>query len=848
MKKHESGLGSRDVASAVATAIRGKLGTTGASISMFAMLCGAPCVVSAQQAQTAPQSAAGGNDQLQEVVVTATRRSENIQSVPISVTAFTKTQMDVQGVKDIDDIARLSPSIDFSRGNGGFGSTLGNSISIRGMGATAGPATTGIYIDDTPVQVGATIASGSFTDNAYPQIFDLQRVEVLNGPQGTLFGSGSEGGAVRFITTPPNMTTPSVYVRSEVSDTQDGAPSYEAGVAGGAPLIADTLGFRASVWTRYDGGYVDRVDWYTGNVVNPNNNYQNSASARLAFGWRPIDGLTITPSIYYQRLKANGTNEFWLRGDGVTGSMFPGLPPLPVFQQPYGDAANGDYVDLNALNQWGDQRMTLPALKIDWVLPHDMEAFSNTAYYERQENGITNFASLEAGDWAGQLFPQNPDWTTPGFDSQGDRYFTQELRLQSTDANARLQWLVGAFYSRDVTTDSRNVYDPYLPELLSEGPYGCGAPATCMEEFFGATGLADGIYSFENTTNLTEKQKAVFAQASMRVVGGLSATVGLRYAKFDTDWINSIGGPVEGANYPGPGGVPQTGTASASVATPKYMLSYKTDHTLTYASATKGFRNGGVNAAIDNVSCEPDLAKLGLTKAPESYNPDSVWSYELGSKLTMLDQHLIVDAAVYQYDWSNMINNEELVSCTLSFTTNIGKAQGRGFELAVEYRPIDPLVLSMNAGYHYLKATQTLYATSGAIETQNGDTLSGGATVNAAAQYDFVVADRPAYFHVDYTYQGPQPLPSEETNPNDASYVNQPDLIFQNVGFSVTDARLGMDFGGWDVSLFCNNLLNAQPFLDKTRATVTVFSVPTSVVETSTIRPRTTGITAIYRF
>src|SRR5262245_60575649 len=200
--------------------------------------------------------------------------------------------MDVQGMKGVDDIARLAPGIHFTRG-GGFGSDLRSDISIRGVRSTAGAATTGVYIDDTPIQVGSVLASGNFADNAYPRLFDIQRVEVLRGPQGTLFGSGSEGGTVRFITPAPSLTKASAYVRSEVATTQYGAPSYEFGAAGGAPIIEDKLGFRASAWTRHDGGYVDWVDYYTGQTKQKNNNWTDSTSARVAFAWAPMESLTI---------------------------------------------------------------------------------------------------------------------------------------------------------------------------------------------------------------------------------------------------------------------------------------------------------------------------------------------------------------------------------------------------------------------------------------------------------------------------------------------------------------------------------------------------------------------------
>src|SRR6185437_14025044 len=354
------------------------------------------------RAQTAPDQAAQSAPlALEEIVVTATRREENIQSVPVTITAFTKEQMDVQGVRAVDDIARLTPGVQFNRQ--GFGSELANSISIRGVQSLVGPATTGIYVDDTPIQVNSTIASGNFADNAYPQLFDVERVEVLKGPQGTLFGSGSEGGTVRFITPAPNLSNSSMYVRSEYAFTENCAPSYEGGVAGGMPIIQDVLGFRASVWNRHDGGYVDTVSYYTGQTTERNANYKDTTSARFALGWKPLDNLTITPSVFFQHVHANGSPTFFLHSDGVT-SPNPFGPPgstLPTFVSNYGDAAHGQYVNLKPSAQFGDQHLTLPALKIDYALPN-AEIISNTSYYDRSQSNQIDFSNLEVGNWAGR--------------------------------------------------------------------------------------------------------------------------------------------------------------------------------------------------------------------------------------------------------------------------------------------------------------------------------------------------------------------------------------------------------------------------------------------------------------
>jgi iron complex outermembrane receptor protein len=175
----------------------------------------------------------------------------------LNITAYTAEQMDDQGVRQMDDLARLTPDLQFTHTSGAAGNNSSN-IAIRGVFSDVGAATTGIYIDDTPIQMRNV---GYWNANAFPQIFDLERVEVLRGPQGTLFGAGAEGGAVRFITPEPGLKKYSGYARTELAGTVSGDPSYEAGGAVGGPIVEDKLGFRVSAWGRTDGGYIDRVPW-----------------------------------------------------------------------------------------------------------------------------------------------------------------------------------------------------------------------------------------------------------------------------------------------------------------------------------------------------------------------------------------------------------------------------------------------------------------------------------------------------------------------------------------------------------------------------------------------------------
>jgi outer membrane receptor protein involved in Fe transport len=251
----------------------------------------APVATSQAPAQLAPPAE---SSTIGEVVVTATRQTSTVNKVALSITAVTQKALDQQGVKTVQDFARATPSVTFTRS----GSEGNPNISIRGISSSLGAPTTGVYLDDTPVQKRGTNGAVTGNGSPTPQIFDLDRIEVLRGPQGTLFGSGSEGGTIRFITPQPSLTKYSVYGRTEASATQDGSPSYEFGIAAGGPIVADKLGFRASVWDRHIGGYLDHVNIYDGTTMAKDTNSGHQFVARVALAWQPTPNLKFTPSIY----------------------------------------------------------------------------------------------------------------------------------------------------------------------------------------------------------------------------------------------------------------------------------------------------------------------------------------------------------------------------------------------------------------------------------------------------------------------------------------------------------------------------------------------------------------------
>src|SRR5512135_103611 len=238
---------------------------------------------------------------IEMVTVTATRRAELLNKVPQSISAFTAAKIDQLDAKSMADLVRFTPGVTFD--------AVTKNVSIRGVNSTAGDATTGVYIDDTPIQLREL---GFGSDNTLPAIFDLERVEVLRGPQGTLFGAGSEGGTVRYITPQPSLTDFSVYGKTEVSTTENGDPNFEGGFAVGGPIVDDSLGFRISAWGRRDGGWIDKVDYMTGATLQSDSNYVNTYVVRGALLWQPMESLSITPSIYYQNRMQNNVDQYWV--------------------------------------------------------------------------------------------------------------------------------------------------------------------------------------------------------------------------------------------------------------------------------------------------------------------------------------------------------------------------------------------------------------------------------------------------------------------------------------------------------------------------------------------------------
>ncbi|MCC7464305.1 MAG: TonB-dependent receptor [Gammaproteobacteria bacterium] len=835
--------------------------------------------------------------QLEEVIVTASRREQKLEEVPISVAAYTQEKMDVQGIRDIGDIAAYTPSLAYSATDGLR--TLNNRISIRGVSSTVGGATTGIYFDDTPIAIRTLRTNGDPSATPFPQLFDVERVEVLRGPQGTLFGSGSEGGTVRFITPEPSLSGGSVYGRVGASTTKYGAASWEAGVAGGAPLIEDRLGFRLSISTSRTGGYIDHGDYYTGQIDDDNYNWQKSFTLRAALKWLVTDQLTISPSYFHQQINVNGGSGFYLPDN--TAGVNTADPAYIAYYQRYGGqfsnfghfgdgAGHGDYVSAEGSIGSSKQYMDLYAVNFKYSLPK-VDFIYNPSIYKNRQDNVSDFTFLSFNIfpfWTAVVdfnvvppvlyfpspvyFPSNPAARSPEYDNQDNTATTHEFRVQSADPDARIHWVAGLFYfdqklyshsAIDNSTWGLILPDAISPAQMNDPAYGPISWGCDMNNM--AACHPPWLFFYQNRygvwldTWARNKEKAIFGQADIDITKHLTATIGLRYSKMEFQSILFSAGALDGP------GTTEDNTSKMNLTTPKFGLQWTFEEgKMVYATAAKGGRNGGVNQTISDPACLDRLRDVwGMPNgAPKYYEGDTVWSYELGGKFRAFQDRFSVDAAVYQIDWDDIIRSVEIGGdqCIFSYTTNLGKAQSRGAELSIQYLPIDSLSLTAAFGYAKVQSASTIYVPDpnepdgiartpdGKLRyiTRDGAILPGSnTTLTLGAQYSFTAFTRPSYARADFRYVG-TPTKGDSWDPNSSQYEGQYEL-FETPKLKTVNVRLGTQLSDWDVSVFVNNLANTQPISRFRMGNITNYSGAWMTGGVMT-RPREMGVTAVYRY
>ncbi len=768
-----------------------------------------PSMVAAQEAAPAAQEAVprapsesegtAADGMVGEIVVTARRRAEALSDVPISITAFSQERLDSVGARDVDDITRLTPGVQFERD--AFGAGNRSNISIRGINSTVGANTVGVYLDDTPIQVRNIYFSST---NAYPRLFDLDRVEVLRGPQGTLFGAGSQGGTVRFISPQPDLDEVRIYGRGELAFTRHGEASYEGGVAVGIPLVTDKIAIRASGWHRRDGGWIDRVDVYDPDrVLEKNANHSEATVGRIAMTFAPTENLTVTPSILYQEERSNGGSSYWLS---------------------LSDPQDGLYRNASNLGSTGKDRFGIAALALGWELG-GADLVTNTSYFKRNSDFFPDYTGTVSSTIVGTALPPVPGYTAQGYWFDDQKNFTQEVRLQSNDPSARLSWVIGGFYSHAKQRAQQLIEGEQFDQLLS---YLFGAPVT-VEDVFGIP-LTDGRYVYITDDRTTDEQIAAFGQLDYKLTDRLTLTGGLRISYTKFSFISATDGP-----YFGQSSVP--GSTSQTPVTPKFGVSYETaGDGLLYATVSKGFRVGGAQRPAP-VTCADDLEQLGIDQIPRTYDSDTVWAYEAGAKGSFFDRKVQAEASVFQLDWNNIQRSVSLPQCNLSYIDNLGSARSRGFDLSLTARPVPALTLGVAVSYTDAKYTRDVPVAPPLFIVRNGDTLGNRPwTIYLNGQFDFALGSGEAYVRADYSYASRnKQAPFPDRVDFDPAIPRPPETHLVSV-------RAGSKFDGLDISLFVENLFDSKTNFGLSRDTSS-----SPIFYGSSFRPRTIGLTLSYR-
>ncbi len=787
---------------------------------------------------------------LSEIVVTATRHEESLSKVPISVTALTQEAMDIRGIKDIQDVARFTPGVRIDN-------TGTNNISIRGISSSGGAGTTGIYIDDTPIQIRALAFN---PDDTLPKSFDMDRIEVLRGPQGTLFGAGSEGGTVRYITTQPSLTKTSFYSRDEVAYTQGGAPSYEAGVAGGMPLIDGVLGARLTVWYRRDGGYIDQIDPVTLSRVQKNSNFDNTTLIRLSAVWAPTEKLTVTPSFYYQDRYRNNNEDYW-----------------PLYSNP----RNDQLVNADPTRRSDPDRFQLPVIKIEGDLGF-AKLISNTAYFHRKEETgydgtLYNLGFYQSGvflnylpdgsttsaispglypllDGTGvHLPPGATNYRSPASIDNIQQNITEEIRLQSNDPNSPFIWTTGIFYTHNRQDYLEQIHDPLLNELS------VAATGLTADNFFvdpnGNPVLYDPRFpndSYFLQTKATDQQIAWFGEGTYAFTDQYKLTVGARYShtKFTNDTLT--GGSQLYLQ-------PQTlqESKSENSFTPKVSFSYQYDpRNLYYFSYAKGFRPGGANNPVPQAACAGDFAAFGISESPPTFGSDTVNSFEVGAK-NNIDNRIKIASSIYYIRWNNIQQTVVPPVCQISFISNLGQAVAKGVDIQAEVAFTDAFTLELATGYTEARYTRDsklspteinpVVSSGDAITGESGGGQSGQPTapftVSVGLEYKFSLLDHESFVRFDDQYQS---RPKWRAPSQDANSLQYDSAYYILSPTNFASARAGINFGKMQISAFCDNLFDTHTVTNY-EWSIDPGDGNSRLERQFTFRPRTIGLTFTYR-
>lgn len=787
------------------------------------------------------------SDKLDEIVVTATRSGATaLQNVPIAVSVVNIDQITKSGQGNLADLAKFTPSLSITEGAPGF-----NKFNMRGLSTggyrtsdTSDRSLVAVYLDDTPISV-----QGQTPDL---KIYDLERVEILRGPQGTLFGAGSMAGTVRFVTAKPVLNQNFGTAETGISSTEHGGLSYNGRAMINLPIITDKMAVRVTGYVGHDGGFIDNI----GQVNKKNANTNNTEQARVALRWRPSPDFTLDAGFTYEKSRAHGLN-----------SGLSGLAPYTVStNSPEGTSDNFKLYTLGADWDLGPAHLIVSGAYTDRKIGYNASPEPQIAYF-----------FVDYGSGRPVSTTTYPLFTAPSSYSQAianllpAEKYTIDQKLKDTMLEARLvskeggpfKWTVGAFYEKQTRHLIQDIPTPgfdtlsymnyfYAPFVTPTGTYAV-YDSKLVDKAFNSNDIFSGLQD----TN--ERQFAAYADGTLHATGKLDLTAGVRYFNFKERYYLFESGVYGVINH-----VPLElrATQKAHGFNPRANVSYHaTPDFMVYAEAAKGFRYGGANQPVPTVplatanaggggiagQCTRNLDSYGYTAAPLTFGPDHLWNYTIGEKAKLAGGRVTLNASAYYINWKD-VQTRLLLDCSYFFTDNKGKITSKGLELETMFKLSPEITVSASGSINNSKAHGNI-PTVGAFD---GDPTPYFPKYTAAIMgfYDAPVGPGTIHLQASYQYQSRQFTRFNNFATKIVGGVltqNGPSSTFavipatNNVSASIT-----YDQGPFEIGLFGNNLTNGVKITDVGRATY--YKLYQAGDRVNYARPRTVGLRAKVKF
>jgi iron complex outermembrane receptor protein len=697
------------------------------------------------QTSTSTSAPPAGSGELEEVVVSATRQGDqSVQRVPASISVLSPATLDQEGLPGLTDFMRTIPSVNMQSQSAGV-----TSIEMRGLVTTFPDITTlqdrsltSTYLDDAPIGIQSA--------NPDLKVFDLERVEIIKGPQGTLYGAGSMAGTVRLISKKPDSQEFSGSTDVSTSYTDHGGTNYNVRAVVNMPVIKDVLAVRVGFYRGDDAGFIDNLG-----LGRSRANDDISTQGRVAVRWTPSSTLTLDGSVTFAKLTTHGDYDTY---QALCAYCYTSQDPERF----------DDYFKL--YNLTADQDLSFAHL------------IASASYQDRSFTDARSFDYFnEAFLTPGTLLPAT------GYQANSVKDATEEVRLVSR-SDLALRWIVGAFHEAYHRYYLQTVKEPGF-DAVAANLYGMPGYSSVQQY-----GVPEDDDTFYGPIDVKERQTALFGEATYAITPKLDVTAGARYFDFKQDFNLFFNG-IEGALAPGVPLTTSDETESKGV-NPRAVLAYKvTDSVMIYSQAARGFRYGGVNLPVPLQFCAGALAQAGLTNAPPTFGPDHLWDYELGEKGTFADNKLLVNLTGFYINWDDVQTTHPL-ACGYPFVQNAGKVTSKGIELETKARATDALTLSLSGSFTDAEADGALVnlgAPSGSRVPYFPREI-----ISAGADYEMPLPVGKLRWSTDYTYRSNAYTDFDESSP-----------LSREIPSSVMlNASITYVLNQWELGLYGTNLTN----------------------------------------